>query len=451
MKTFGKIESRFWISDDIQSLSGDSKLLAVYLLTCEHSDLSGVYRLPMGYITADLGWTHTITSRSLDDLATIGFISRREGSDFICINKFFQYNEPTNQGQLEARIKHLEELPDNLPDLSLLLQSMADKASVYKGSEGIVKRLDTIRERIVSSSSDDRLERKREREIESKRDKPKTYVQSDDCTTPRTGEVPPSAGSTTGTTPRTGEVPPSAGSTTEQPDPVTQKPTEKTDELSADFEQWWTNFPKREGKKGYRQKTFNKYRKLIRQEGFNSDQLLANLMAYRRYCDETGTTGTQYVMTTEPYLNNPDNLKNPWTVNYAARQRSSVKPSALDQFLEANAEHYAPEQATGAGFASHGRAQERERYHPEADCGPVWDHDRPVRSEVDTGARSGGSDGAVAGYSDRPASEPVGAGHSPGETGGERLASLGPGVSPVLSAEARGHGVAGDGESLAGS
>lgn len=164
MKTFGKIESRFWISPDIQSLSGDSKLLAVYLLTCEHSDLSGVYRLPMGYITADLGWTHTITSRSLDDLATIGFISRREGSDFICINKFFQYNEPTNQGQLEARIKHLEELPDNLPDLSLLLQSMADKASVYKGSEGIVKRLDTIRERIVSSSSDDRLERKRDRE-----------------------------------------------------------------------------------------------------------------------------------------------------------------------------------------------------------------------------------------------------------------------------------------------
>ncbi len=133
MKAFGKVESRFWTSSDIQGLFGDSKLLALYLLTCEHSDLSGVYRLPMGYIAADLNWVPATTSRSLDDLAAMGFISRREGSDYVCINKFFQYNEPTNQGQLEARIKHLEDLQGNLPDLSELLRAMAAKASVYKG------------------------------------------------------------------------------------------------------------------------------------------------------------------------------------------------------------------------------------------------------------------------------------------------------------------------------
>ena len=452
MKEFGKVSGQFWISDDIQSLSDKAKLLALYLLTTGHGNLIGIFRMPTGYISGDLNWDEPSVERAIAELTTSGFLLASDQCQYICIPQFMKHNPVDNITQIDARLKLLIKLPqkllDDLPAVIPVIERAIAKASDFKGSKQTKVLLESARKMLGNCSAESRLENKRNREVENKRNLYKTYVQSDDRTTPRTGEVPSSAGSTIGATPRTGEVPSSAGhpegiasttGTTGKSGPVTQKSLEKPDDLSADFEQWWTAFPKREGKKGYKQKTFNKYRKLIRQEGFTSDQLLANLMAYRRYCDETGTTGTQYVMTTEPYLNNPDNLTNQWTVNYAARQRTAGRPSVLDQFLEANAEHYAAEQATVEG------------YNPKADCGPVWDHDRFVRSEVDTGTRSGRSDRTVAGHPERFASESAGAGDSPGETRGERLAAIGSGVSSVLSAEAGGYGAAGDGESLAGS
>ncbi|WP_353623110.1 hypothetical protein [Salinisphaera sp. G21_0] len=462
MKEFGKVSSGFWISDDIQALSDQAKLLALYLLTTGHGNLIGIFRMPKGYMAADLGWEEPSVERAIAELTASGFLLASDQCKYICIPQFMEHNPVDNITQIDARLKLLVKLPqmllEDLPGVIPVIERAVAKASDYKGSRQTEALLENARKMLGKCSAESRLENKRNREEENKRKKTyKTYVQSDDRTTPRTGEVPRSVGSTTGTTPETGEEPSSAGSTigtTGQSGPITQKASEKPDDLSADFEQWWTAYPRREGKKGYKQKTFNKYRKLIRQEGFTSDQLLANLAAYHRYCDETGTTGTQYVMTTEPYLNNPDNLMNPWTVNHAARQRTADRPSVLDQFLEANAEHYAPEPATGYAPQGGGkcrRVQERERYHPEADCGPVWDHDRPVRGEVDTGARAGGSDGAMAGHPGRPASESAGVGHSPGEAGGERLATLGSGVSPAVPAETGGFRAATDGEGVAGS
>ena len=121
----------------------------------------------------------------------------------------------------------------------------------------------------------------------------------------------------------------------------TQSEPEKlspTDKLEDPFEQWWTTYPHREGKKGYKQKCLSKYRKLVSRHGFTTEQLLANLMAYSRYCDETGTTDTQYVMTTDSYLNNSDNLTNPWTVNHEARQRAYGRLDPIDQWQQANAD-----------------------------------------------------------------------------------------------------------------
>lgn len=392
MKEFGKVSGQFWISDDIQSLSDKAKLLALYLLTTGHGNLIGIFRMPTGYISGDLNWDEPSVERAIAELTTSGFLLASDQCQYICIPQFMKHSPVDNITQIDARLKLLVKLPqkllDDLPAVIPVIERAVAKASDFKGSKQTRVLLESARKMLGNCSAESRPENKRNREEENKRNLYKTYVQSDDRTTSWAGEVPSSAGSTAGTTGQSG--------------PVMQKSLEKPDDLSADFEQWWTAFPKREGKKGYKQKTFNKYRKLIRQEGFTSDQLLANLMAYRRYCDETGTTGTQYVMTTEPYLNNSDNLTNQWTVNYAARQRTAGRPSVLDQFLEANAEHYAAEQATVEG------------YNPKADCGPVWDHDRSVRSEVDTGTRSGRSDRAMAGYPERFASESAGAGDSPG-------------------------------------
>ncbi len=166
MKPFGKVESRFWISQDILKLSDQGKLLALYLLSCPHGNMLGVFRLPKAYIIGDLKWNEATVSRTLHELATIKFISVCDGSDYVCINQFIRHNDTANAEQFTARLNDLEALPEQVPDLTLLLDTMYEKASVYKGCKDFQDRINALRGKLVGRSSEFRLERKREREKE---------------------------------------------------------------------------------------------------------------------------------------------------------------------------------------------------------------------------------------------------------------------------------------------
>jgi hypothetical protein len=55
MRDYGKVHSTFWSSPTTGALSDEGKLLALYLMTCGHGTIAGVFRLPDGYISEDLG------------------------------------------------------------------------------------------------------------------------------------------------------------------------------------------------------------------------------------------------------------------------------------------------------------------------------------------------------------------------------------------------------------
>lgn len=375
MKDFGKVSGQFWISDDIQSLSDKAKLLALYLLTTGHGNLIGIFRMPKGYIAADLNWEEPSVERAIAELTASGFLLASDQCQYICIPQFMEHNPVDNITQIDARLKLLVKLPqillEELPGVIPVIERAVAKASDYKGSKQTKALLESARKMLGNCSEESRLENKRNREIENKRNLYKTYVRSDDRTTPRMGEVPSSAGSTTGATPRKGEVP--------------QAKSGKVD-FSESFEQWWSQYPKREGDKGNKTKTFGHYKTRLR-ESHTPEALLANILKYARYCDETRVTGTQYVKTTTAYLNNPDNASNPWTVNYEARQRNSGKLSLVEQVEQANAHILQPGAFSEQGaFRAEGAIYDVE---PEGSGESVLDHDGPVRPEVDQCLRSG--------------------------------------------------------------
>ncbi len=389
MKAFGKIESQFWDTMRHEKISDQSKMLAAYLLTCKHGNMIGIFSLPRAYIMGDLNWDAETVDRTVRELLANRFLSVSEQSDFICINKFMAHNRAENVRQMEARLRLLlnlpESLPDDLPMFASLVSGELLKASSFKASSDTRQLIEQVRskftkcsepvsELLANSEEKVRLENKRNREIENKRKTYKTYVRSDDRTTSMTGEVSSSAGSTTGTT---------AG----------KAKSGKVD-FSESFEQWWSQYPKREGDKGNKTKTFGHYKTRLR-EGHSPEDLLANILKYARYCDETQATETQYVKTTTAYLNNPDNVINQWTVNHAARQRNSGKLSLVEQVEQANAHILHPEGSGGfagevfsgqGAFSAKGAIYDVE---PERSGEPVFDHDRPVRTEVDECLRSG--------------------------------------------------------------
>ena len=416
MKDFGKVSSRFWTSDDIQPLSDRAKLMALYLLTTGHGNLIGIFKLSRGYMADDLCWDRSAVQKALAELASNDFLTLSEQSNYLCINRYMEHNPTVNQKQIIARLNALlllpEKLPEVLPDAVTVVHRVLDKLSSGKVSREVKDKVAEVR-RLLESRSETVSPKKIEDRKENIEEE-KILVRSADRTT----------------------------------EPVMT--------IEDHFNTWWQTFPKREGDKGHKQRTFRKYRKLVREQGFTPAQLLANLQAYAHYCDQTDATGTQYVKTTEPYLNNPDNLTNPWTVNHAARQRAGGQRSALDQVIEANREYLQPEpefaETTGYDPQDGGSAtkrQERDWYNPEADRGAVFDHDGPVRREVDEGARPVGSHGGMAEHPEGFRPETAGSGHQ-AVSAGEGLAAVSPGVSEAVSAETGGHRTTPDGEGMAG-
>src|SRR5436190_800173 len=68
MRDYGKVYTAFWISEDARSLSEDGRMLALYLLTCQHSNMLGCFRLTNAYAADDLQWDIERVSKGFQEL-----------------------------------------------------------------------------------------------------------------------------------------------------------------------------------------------------------------------------------------------------------------------------------------------------------------------------------------------------------------------------------------------
>lgn len=113
MRDYGKVHSTFWSSPTISPLSDDAKLLALYLLTCTHSTIAGVFRLPDGYVSEDLRWDFSRCQQGFAELFTNGFANRCEATKWVWIVKHLEWNQPDNPNQRKAAVKVAQGVPEN--------------------------------------------------------------------------------------------------------------------------------------------------------------------------------------------------------------------------------------------------------------------------------------------------------------------------------------------------
>jgi hypothetical protein len=55
MDRYSNVHTRMWYAKDFKELDDEEKLLFIYLITSPHSNSAGYYRLPLGYVSSDLG------------------------------------------------------------------------------------------------------------------------------------------------------------------------------------------------------------------------------------------------------------------------------------------------------------------------------------------------------------------------------------------------------------
>jgi len=134
---FTKIDELMWKDIKFKKLSIDSKLLFIYLLSCQHRNVLGLYNLPKYYIQGDILYPIERVSKGLDELSNNGFIRYDEGSETVLVNNFLKYNPMDNINQVIGAAKVLKTIPktplfynllDNIKDSDIKRSDELSKA-----------------------------------------------------------------------------------------------------------------------------------------------------------------------------------------------------------------------------------------------------------------------------------------------------------------------------------
>ncbi|MFW5980355.1 MAG: hypothetical protein ACOCQ2_03225 [Halanaerobiales bacterium] len=131
---YNKISIKFWTDEKVLQWDSDTRLLALYLLTCPHKNTEGFYRLPKQYICADLNWDQKRLIKPFAKLLDEGFIKYDKRVNILFITEALKYQAPENPNQEKSAINKLKELPE-----TDLIYDFIDKAKEY--CKGLYERL----------------------------------------------------------------------------------------------------------------------------------------------------------------------------------------------------------------------------------------------------------------------------------------------------------------------
>ncbi len=129
----------------MRRVSDDARLLALYLLTGQHTNMIGCFRLPDGYVSEDLAWTPERVSKGFDELSANGFATRDSSSKWVLIRNFLTWNSVENPNQGIAALRLFDQVPDKStvkPELARVLASAISHIGIakLKGPKGFSNR-----------------------------------------------------------------------------------------------------------------------------------------------------------------------------------------------------------------------------------------------------------------------------------------------------------------------
>ncbi len=153
MRIYGSVQIRFWENDNIQQISDQAKLLAIYLLTGPHSNMLGCLRLPDGYITEDLRWDNSTVKQAFIELTEIDFLIRDEATNWLNIHQFLLWNPIQNPRQGIGVKKIFDQVPPSSTVYKPLVQSLIKYGKYF--DESFINRLNTLSENCMGDNNQD--------------------------------------------------------------------------------------------------------------------------------------------------------------------------------------------------------------------------------------------------------------------------------------------------------
>ncbi|EKW5591859.1 hypothetical protein NNT41_004115 [Raoultella planticola] len=287
MRDYGKVHTSFWISDGMRRVSDDARLLALYLLTGQHTNMIGCFRLPDGYVSEDLSWTSERVSKWFDELSENGFATRDSSSKWVLIRNFLTWNSVENPNQGIAALRLFDQVPDKStvkPELARVMASAISHISIskLKGSERVLQPF---------------LNQEQEQEQEQEED---------------------SSGHGYATPPEDQNQ-----GDGDKPDPKKIYPEE--------FQQVWAIYPRRAGGNS-KSDAFKAWHARIR-DGTSAEEMFSGVERYAAFVTAEGSLNTQYVKQAKTFFGPGLHFSEPWAIQQAPGTRDPNQISEPDKTI----------------------------------------------------------------------------------------------------------------------
>ncbi len=111
---YSRVSTRFWTDEKSSEWNDRVKLAALYVMTCPHRSLEGIFKLPPQYACADLHWNLKTWKSACSILQESGFLKWDSRTNVILIINALRYQAPENPNQAAAALRRIKDLPDTL-------------------------------------------------------------------------------------------------------------------------------------------------------------------------------------------------------------------------------------------------------------------------------------------------------------------------------------------------
>ncbi|MCG7932088.1 MAG: hypothetical protein N0E44_18820 [Candidatus Thiodiazotropha lotti] len=144
MREYGQIQSSYWTHPDIRDLPIETKTIGAYLLTCQHTNGIGCFRMPIGYVSLDLSIGIETVSKGFEELFQKGFLEYDKPSEYVLIPNFLRWNPISNPNSAKARAKEFEVIPSSISIYPSVIKALQENGKYW--SDDFKEKLKTLLE-----------------------------------------------------------------------------------------------------------------------------------------------------------------------------------------------------------------------------------------------------------------------------------------------------------------
>lgn len=133
MRDYGKISPQFWIGKTGKALRGNqcAQIVALYLMTSPHSEMTGIFHCPILYIAHETGLQMEGASKGLASLIEADFCTFEAETDTIFVHEMARYQIGGELKESDNRVLGVQKLFANMPE-TLIKQGFYEKyASIF--------------------------------------------------------------------------------------------------------------------------------------------------------------------------------------------------------------------------------------------------------------------------------------------------------------------------------